>query len=71
MAQLDISQSLERTPIEIGGEKICATLEIDLVKRPCNKASAIFFTIMQEHAKLDRDTFAVRWVTLGLRVDVN
>ena len=26
---------------------------------------------MEEHAKLDRDMFAVRWVTLGLRVDVN
>ena len=26
---------------------------------------------MKEHAKLDRDMFAVRWVTLGLRVDVN
>ena len=30
-----------------------------------------FFTIMKEHAKLDRDMFAVRWVTLGLRVDVS
>ena len=26
---------------------------------------------MKEHAKLDRDMFVVRWVTLGLRVDVN
>ena len=26
---------------------------------------------MKEHAKLDRDMFEVRWVTLGLRVDVN
>ena len=61
---MDISQSLQRTPIEIGGEKIRATLEIDLVKRPWNKASAIFFTIMKEHAKLDGDMFAVRWVTM-------
>ena len=48
-----------------------ATLEIDPVKRTWNKASAIFFTIMKEHAELDRDEFAVRWVTLGLRVGVN
>ena len=53
MAQLDISQSLQRTPIEIGGENIRATLEVDPVKRPWNKASAIFFTIMKEHDKLD------------------
>ena len=26
---------------------------------------------MKEHAKLDRDMFAERWVILGLRVDVN
>ena len=71
MAQLDISQSLQSTPIVIGGEKIRATLEIDPVERPWNNASAIFFTIMKEHAKLDRDMFTVRWVTLGLRVDVN
>ena len=31
----------------------------------------MFFTIMKEHAKLDRDTFEVRWVILVLRVDVN
>ena len=71
MAQLGISQSLQNTPIVIGGEQFRATLEIDPVKRPWNKASAILFTIMKEHAKLDRDKFAVRWVTLGLRVDVN
>ena len=64
MAQLDVSHSLQRTPIVIGGEKIRATLEIDPAKRPWNKDSAIFFTIMKEHAKLDRDMFAVRWVTL-------
>ena len=29
MAQLDISQSLQSTPIVIGGESIRATLEID------------------------------------------
>ena len=31
----------------------------------------MFFTIMKEHAKLDRDLFEVRWVTLGFCVDVN
>ena len=40
-------------------------------KRPWNKVSAIFSTIMKEHAKIDLVVFAVRWVTLGLRVDVN
>ena len=71
MAELDISQSLQRTLIEIGGEKFVPHLKIDPVERPWNKAWAIFFTIMKEHAKLDRDMFAVRWVTLGLRDDVN
>ena len=38
-------------------------LKIDPVERPWNNASAIFFTIMKEHAKLDRDMFAVgNWV---------
>ena len=55
----------------IGGETIRATFEIDPAKRPWNKASAILFTIMKEHAKFDRDMFKVRWVTVGLRVDVN
>ena len=70
MAQLNISQSMQSTPTVIGGANR-ATLEIDPVKRPWNKASAMFFTIMKEHAELDRDMFTVRWVTLGLRVDVN
>ena len=51
--------------------QIRATHEIDTVKRPWNKSPAIFFTGMKEHAKLDRDVFTVRWVTLGLRVEVN
>ena len=42
LAQWDISQSLQSTLVVIGGEKICATLEIDPVKRQWNKASAIF-----------------------------
>ena len=71
MAQFSISQSLQSTPIVIGGKKIRARLEIDRVKMLWNKAWAIFFTIMKEHPRLDRDMFAVRWVTLGLRVDVN
>ena len=62
---------MQRTPIVIGGEQIRATLETDPAKRPWNKASAIFFTIMKEHAKLDQDMFAVRRVTMELRVDVN
>ena len=57
--------------MKIEDEKNRATLEIHQVQKPWNKASAIFFKIMKEHAKLDLDEFAVRWVTLELRVDVN
>ena len=71
MAQLDFSQSLQRTPIETGGEKFVPHFRLIRLKRPWNKALAIFFTIMTEHAKLDRDMFAGPWVTQGLRVDVN
>ena len=67
MALLDISQSLQRTLVENGGEKSRATLEIDPVKRPWNKASAIFFTIMKEHAILDRDMFPVPMGNPGTR----
>ena len=70
MAQMDIYHALQSTPVEVRGVKVRATLEIDPAKRPWQKASAIFFT-MKEHANLDAATFNVRWVTMGLRVDVN
>ena len=71
MAQMDIYHALQSTPVEIGGVNVRATLEIDPSKRPWQKATAIFFTTMKEHANLDAKTFDVRWVTMGLRVDVN
>ena len=41
------------------------------LRLPWNTSSAVSCAIMKKHAKLDRDMFAARWVTLGLRVDVN
>ena len=64
MAQLDNSHSLQRTLVEIGGEKFVAHLRLFRLR-------GRVVTTMKEHAKLDRDTFAVRRVTLGLRVDVS
>ena len=69
--QMDIYQALQSTPVEIRGVKVRAMLELDPSKRPWQKASAIFFSSMKEHANLDAETFDFRWVTMGLRVDVN
>ena len=46
MAQMDIYQALQSTPVDVRGVKVRATLEIDPSKRPWQKASAIFFTAM-------------------------
>ena len=51
--------------------KVRATLEIDTAKRPWQRATAIFFTMMKEYAKLGAEMFDVKLVTLGLRVEVN
>ena len=45
------------------------TLELDPVKRPWNKAQAVFLGVMWDYAKLPRDTFDIRWVDSGLRFD--
>ena len=68
---MDINQALQTSPVEIRGETVRATLEIDPSKRPWQKATAIFFTVMKEHANLDAKNFDIRWVTMGVRVDVN
>ena len=46
MAQMDIYQGLQSTPVDVRGVKVRATLEIDPSMRPWQKASAIFFTAM-------------------------
>ena len=43
-------------------------LELDPVRRPWNKAQAIFLGVMRDHAKLPRETFDIRSVDSGLRV---
>ena len=47
-----------------------ATLELDPVKRPWDKAQAIFIGVMREFAQLPQDSFDIRWVDSGRRVSV-
>ena len=47
-----------------------ATLELDPLKGPWNKAQAIFFGVMTQYANLPREAFDIRWVVIGLRVSV-
>ena len=66
----DIQQGLTNQPLPFEGVNVRATLELDPVKRPWNKARAIFVGVMKEYAKLPRETFDIRWVDSGLRVSV-
>ena len=63
LAQMDIGQALLTSPVEVRGVNIRATLEVDPIKRPWQKATAIFFATMKEYANLG--------VTMGVRVEVN
>ena len=71
LAQMDIGQALLTSPVEVRGVKIRATLEVDPIKRPWQKATAIFFATMKGYANLGAETFDVKWVTMGVRVEVN
>ena len=69
--QLDLQQVLTNQPLPFKGANVRATLELDPVKRPWNKAQAIFIGVMRECTKLPRETFDIRWVDSGLRVSVS
>ena len=68
--QLDLQQYLTIQPLEFKNANVRNTLELDPVKRPWNKAQAIFIGVMREYAKLPRESFQIRWVDSGLRVSV-
>ena len=69
--QLDIQQALIRSPVEIHGGIVRATLDISLDKRLWTKAQAVFLCAMREFAGLRSETFDIRWVSTGTRVLVN
>ena len=71
LAQMDIGQALLISLVEVRGVKIRATLEDDPAKRPWQKATAIYFTTMKKYANLGAETLDVKWVTMGVRVEVN
>ena len=62
----DIQQGLPSDPLPFKGVNVRATLELDPVKRPWNRAQAI----LTEHANVPREAFDIRWVDTGLRVSV-
>ena len=69
--QLDIQQALARTPVEIKGDIVRATLETASDRRPWNKAQAIFLCTMSENPGLTKAKFDIGWVSTGIRVSVN
>ena len=66
----DIQHGLTSNPFSFKGVNIRATLELGPIKRPWNKAQAIFIGVMKEHANVSREAFDIRWVDTGLRVSV-
>ena len=69
--QLDLQLDLTNHPLPFKGASVRATLQFGPVKRPWNKAQAIFIGVMREYAQLPRETFDNRWVDLGLLVSVS
>ena len=66
----DIQHGLTSNPLSFKGVNIRATLELYPIKRLWNKAQAIFFGVMKEHANVSREAFDIRWVGTGLRASV-
>ena len=69
--QLDLHQVLINQPLPFKGANVRATLELDPIKKPWNKAQAIFIGVVREYSELPRETFDNRWVDSGLRVSVS
>ena len=66
----DIQHALTSNPLSFKGVNIRASLELDPMKRPWNKAQATFIGVMKEHANASREAFDIRWVDTGLPVSV-
>ena len=66
----DIQHGLTSNPLSFKGVNIRATLELDPIKRPWNKAQVIFIGVMKEHANASREAFDIRSVDTGLQVSV-
>ena len=67
---IDIQHGLASDPLSVKGVNVRATLDLDPIQRPWNKAQAIFIGVMKEHANVLREAFDIRWVDTGLRVSV-
>ena len=66
----DTQQGVTSDPLSFKGVNVTATLELDPVKRPWNKAQAIFIGVMKRCANHPREAFVIRWVDTGLRVSL-
>ena len=55
----DAQERAECNPLSFKGVNIRATLELDPIKRPWNKAQAIFIGVMKEHANVSRGVSVV------------
>ena len=58
----DIQNGLTSNPLSFKGVRIRATLELDPVKRPWDKAQTIFIGVMKDHANVSRWAFDIRCV---------
>ena len=58
----DVQQGLTNQPLPIKGVNVRATIELDPVTRPWNKAQAISIGVMKEYANLPREAFDIMWV---------
>ena len=48
-----------------------ASLLLDAVKRPWNRAQAIFVGVVKEHANVPMEAFDLKWVDTGLACTVS
>ena len=55
----DMQQGLTSDPLPFKGVNVRADLELDRVKRPWNKAQAIFTGVIKEHANVSREAFDI------------
>ena len=55
-----LQHNLSNQPLPFKGANARASLELDPVERPWNKAQAVFIGVMREYAQLTRETFGKR-----------
>ena len=66
----NIQQGLTSDLVFFINVNVRAALELDPIKRPWNKAQAIFIGEMTEYANQSRDAFDTNWVDSALPVSV-